>query len=236
MKKIILIAIIALTTFNTDAQFKRRLLLDGLFLDLKLGSRFGGETSNNVTLNPGFNIQGGFGYMFSRYLGIKGDLGFNTLKTVDVTNIGSTAKGSIIRLSLEGVVSISELAKFGIPNFGLNLHAGAGIATIANKDWKATTPSLTDPFLKGNDDVINFIVGLNPQFEINENIALDLDFSYNMLTLQDHTVDRAQDIDRGGMTGYSTLSLGLTYRFTGMVIIPSRFRKAKRQTKSAFNK
>lgn len=238
MKNFILIAIIALTTFSTQAQFKKRLFLDGMFLDLKVGTRLGGETSDNVTLGAGFNIQGGVGYMFNKFYGIKGDLGFNTLKSVSVANVGASSTGSIFRMSVEGVLSISELAQFGVKDFGLNLHAGFGLATIGNKDWKstATASQLSDPFLKGKDDVINIIVGLNPQFKLNQRIAMDLDFSFNMLALQDHTVDRTADIDRGGLTNYSTLSLGLTYNFSGMVVVPSRFRKAKRRKKSSFNK
>ena len=157
MKNFILIAIIALTTFNTQAQFKKRMFLDGLFLDFKVGTRLGGETSDNVTLGAGFNIQGGVGYMFNKFYGIKGDLGFNTLKSVSVLNVGAASKGSIFRMSLEGVLSISELAQFGVKDFGLNLHAGFGLATIGNKNWKAsaTASQLSDPFLKGKDDVIN---------------------------------------------------------------------------------
>jgi len=208
MKRIIIGAVIALTTLTAQAQTE-----EAVFLDFKIGTRLGGEKSDLVTLGAGLNIQGGLGYMVNKIWGFKGDFGFNTLKAISISNPGAGDRSAIGRLSIQGILDVAELADFGIENFGLNIHSGFGWSTIANPSWKASqTGEFTDPMLKGNDDVINIIFGLNPQYRINNRIHLDVDYSFNMLAKQDVTVDTHNNVStNGGMTNYSTLSFGITY-------------------------
>lgn len=210
MKRIIIGALIALTTFTTQAQTD-----EALFLDFKIGTRLAGEESDLTTLGAGLNIQGGLGYMVTKIWGFKGDLGFNTIKTKSIANSNVVDRSALVRSSLQGVLDVAELANFGIENFGLNIHSGFGWSTIQNPSWKkAQTSEFTDPGIKGNDDVINIIIGLNPQYRINDRLYLDVDYSFNMLAKQDVTFDTHNNIKiNGGMTNYSTLSFGITYSF-----------------------
>ena len=221
MKKII-ITVIALTTFTTQAQTNTPVIKNanqadaGMFLDLHIGTRFGGIKSDNVTLGSGLNLEGGIGYMFNNWVGIKGDLSVGTIKTVEVSSLGSEDKSGYIRLGLHGLFDIASLADFGISNFSLIQHTGFGLATISNPSWKenreAAGVEFKDPLIKGNDDVFTLVFGLTPKYKINEHIALNLDFSFNLLMKQDHTFDRFSYITTGGgTTNFSTLSLGMTY-------------------------
>jgi len=220
MKRIIIGALIALTTFTTQAQTD-----EALFLDIKIGTRLGGEKSDLVTLGAGLNIQGGLGYMVNKFWGFKGDLGFNTIKTKSILNPGNGDRSAIVRSSLQGILDIAEIANFGIENFGLNIHSGFGFATIQNPSWKAAqTGEFNDPWIKGNDDVINIIFGLNPQYRINDRFHLDVDYSFNMLAKQDVTFDTHNNVlTNGGMTNYSTLSFGITYSFIEKVKMSIHF-------------
>ncbi len=229
MKNIILLVLLTIVTFTTEAQTitHNPKSKTGAFADLRVGTRFGGAVTDNITLSPGFNVQGGLGYMVSKYWGFKGDIGFSTFnskKALTPSFGGSTA----LRMSLQAILSISEVANFNIKNFGLNLHAGFGIATIKAKEWKKLNPNSQDPFIKGNDDVIDLRVGLNPQYHFNKvPLSLDLDFSFNMLALQDHTIDRSAYLNRQGMSNFSTLSVGLTCWLSGISMrgFPNRFKK-----------
>jgi len=220
MKRIIIGALIALTTFTTQAQTD-----EALFLDFKIGTRLAGEESDLTTLGAGLNIQGGLGYMVTKIWGFKGDLGFNTIKTKSIANSNVVDRSALVRSSLQGVLDVAELANFGIENFGLNIHSGFGWSTIQNPSWKkAQTSEFTDPGIKGNDDVINIIIGLNPQYRINDRLYLDVDYSFNMLAKQDVTFDTHNNIKiNGGMTNYSTLSFGITYSFIEKVKMSIHF-------------
>lgn len=148
--------------------------------------------------------------MFNKYVGIKGDLGFSTFSTKAPQDLSQIDKSYVNRISLEGILSISELANFNTRKFGLNFHTGVGIAAFSNPSAKKE-----NSFFKENDHTIDWRVGLNPQYHISDHFSLDLDYSFNMLAIQDVTIDRATSInnDRMGMTNFSTLTVGLTYWF-----------------------
>ena len=188
----------------------------GMFFDLNIGTRISGANSDQVTLGAGMHIDGGIGYMFNGVIGIKGGLGFDTFKAVDENNAGSEDKSLMIRTSLEGVLGIDQLANFGTPEFGLNFHAGFGFSTLTNPSWKQSKLDVAgfefqDPMFKGNDDMVNIIFGLTPKYIINDNIAINADFSFIMLLKQDFTVDRYNSVVTEGMTNYMTGSVGITY-------------------------
>ena len=231
MKKIIILAAIAFTTFTTEAQSKK-----GLFLDVRTGARIGGAVADNLTLKPGLNLQGGIGFMFNKYVGIKGDLGFNTFSSDLPLKPDAVDRSYVFRSSLQGILSISELAHFNIKNFGLNFHVGFGFSSFENPSWKKSQTILNDPYFKGNDDAIDIRIGLNPQYDITDHFSLDLDYTFNMFLFQGATVDRTQATT--GITNFSTISVGLTYwfssgkeNFSGKGSSKMRFRKVKRFSK-----
>jgi hypothetical protein len=156
--------------------------------------------------------------MFSNIVGIRGVLGFDSFKTAeDGSAEGIEDKSYMLRASLEGVLSISQIAGFGTDAFDLNFHAGFGFATHVNPSWKESRLEVDgfefeDPALKGNDDMINIVMGLNPKYHINENISINADISYIMLMKKDWTADRYNNTAVEGMDGILNGSIGLTYR------------------------
>lgn len=187
-----------------------------VFFNFNLGLRGGGEKSNMVTMKSGLHLEGGVGYMFNHIVGIQGDLGFNTYKTTDVANPGLQNKSWLLRSSVQCVLSISEIAKFDVPHFWLNMHLGYGFSTHSNPSWKKMRiekygETFNDPAFKGNDDMVNVIFGINPKYALNEKLAVNFDFSTILQLKQDYTVDTYNLVKVKGLTHYFTFSTGLTY-------------------------
>ena len=212
MKKLLFL-FITMSTLSVSAQND-----EGVFFDLNFGARFAGANSDLVTQGAGLNITGATGYMFSNIVGIRGVLGFDSFKTaVDGDSTGVEDKSYMLRATLEGVLSISQIANFGTDKFDLNFHAGFGFASHVNPSWKEDRLAVDgfefeDPALKGNDDMINVVFGLTPKYHINENISITADFSYVMLMKKDWTNDRYNNTAVEGLDGIVNASVGLSYR------------------------
>ena len=212
MKKLLFL-VITMSTLSVSAQND-----EGVFFDLNFGARFAGANSDLVTQGAGLNITGATGYMFSNIVGIRGVLGFDSFKTaVDGDSTGVEDKSYMLRATLEGVLSISQIANFGTDKFDLNFHAGFGFASHVNPSWKEDRLAVDgfefeDPALKGNDDMINVVFGLTPKYHINENISITADFSYVMLMKKDWTNDRYNTKAVEGLDGIVNASVGLSYR------------------------
>ena len=212
MKKLLFL-FITMSTLSVSAQND-----EGVFFDLNFGARFAGANSDLVTQGAGLNITGATGYMFSNIVGIRGVLGFDSFKTaVDGDEAGVEDKSYMLRATLEGVLSISQIANFGTDKFDLNFHAGFGFASHVNPSWKEDRLAVDgfefeDPALKGNDDMINVVFGLTPKYHINENISITADFSYVMLMKKDWTNDRYNNTAVEGLDGIVNASVGLSYR------------------------
>ena len=212
MKKLLFL-VITMSTLSVSAQND-----EGVFFDLNFGARFAGANSDLVTQGAGLNITGATGYMFSNIVGIRGVLGFDSFKTaVDGDEAGVEDKSYMLRATLEGVLSISQIANFGTDKFDLNFHAGFGFASHVNPSWKEDRLAVDgyefeDPALKGNDDMINVVFGLTPKYHINENISITADFSYVMLMKKEWKNDRSNEIAHEGLDGIVNASVGLSYR------------------------
>ena len=212
MKKLLFL-VITMSTLSVSAQND-----EGVFFDLNFGARFAGANSDLVTQGAGLNITGATGYMFSNIVGIRGVLGFDSFKTaVDGDEAGVEDKSYMLRATLEGVLSISQIANFGTDKFDLNFHAGFGFASHVNPSWKEDRLAVDgyefeDPALKGNDDMINVVFGLTPKYHINENISITADFSYVMLMKKDWTNDRSNNTAVEGLDGIVNASVGISYR------------------------
>ncbi len=212
MKKLLFL-FITMSTLSVSAQND-----EGVFFDLNFGARFAGANSDLVTQGAGLNITGATGYMFSNIVGIRGVLGFDSFKTaLDGDEAGVEDKSYMLRATLEGVLSISQIANFGTDKFDLNFHAGFGFASHVNPSWKEDRLAVDgyefeDPALKGNDDMINVVFGLTPKYHINENISITADFSYVMLMKKDWTNDRYNNTAVEGLDGIVNASVGLSYR------------------------
>lgn len=148
----------------------------GLFLDGNVGIRTGGGkvfTGNENKLN--LHLDGGAGYMFNKYYGIKGDLGFDFFSVKDIAS-PNPDKSLTLRANVQGVLSISDLAQFGVPNFRLLLHAGPGLSSNFNPSFRQGAGNIkNDRGLLGNDDMYNVLAGLTGQYHLSRVLSLNFD-------------------------------------------------------------
>src|SRR5690606_28442327 len=114
--------------------------------------------------------------------------------------------------SIQAVIGIAEMANFRSEKFDLQIHAGGGLSTIANKEFRESGKDFSnDKGLKGNDDAVSAIIGINPKIALGDNTFFNVDVSYNMLFMQGYTVERFYNEKFSGMAGYPTVSVGLTF-------------------------
>jgi hypothetical protein len=208
MKKILTL-VFALGVFGANAQ-----ITENLYLDFNVGTRLGGTHSELTELGAGLNLNGAIGYQINDMFAVRGGLAFDTYNAQLIVGSGRD-RSLLTRLSLEGVLNVAEVADFMPEPFGLLFHAGFGFGTNSNADFKEKyVGEFTDRGLKGNDDTFNIMFGLNPKYNINDNIAINLDLTYALLIGQAHYVDRKFDNSYvKGTGGLFTMSVGVTYKF-----------------------
>lgn len=210
MRKI-LFTICLLSALSLSAQNTK-----GWFLDAHVGTRLGGKVSDTSTLKLGIHADGGVGYMINNVFGIKFDAGFDSYKAIN-NSTDVVDRSYSIRGTTQGIVCLSELFKFGIDEFGLNFHAGYGFTTHINPSVREQEENNAvlwkDNTTKGNDDYVNIIFGLNPQYHLNKQLSISLDMSALILPLQDHYVDKAfnrKATNKAGMI--YNVGVGIQYR------------------------
>jgi len=152
------------------------------------------------------------GFMFNRVIGVRGALGYDGV----FAQSDSTKKHSntdIFRITIGGIVSISEWANFSTKRFNLNFHFGVGWSTMSNRQFKKDNPTYDDgKLIAKNDDLGHVIVGITPHIHINDRISFTSDFSFLMLTSYHYNVDYQQSRDIRGWDNYMNLSVGILFR------------------------
>ena len=165
MRKISLI-LISLFTFGTYT------FSQSTALNLNVGARFMGNNSDLSKLTPGLHLDGGLNYMINDYLGIKGDVAYDGYASFHNTS-NLRDRSFMIRGSVQGVLSLSNLFEFESRDLSLLFHAGFGFASNYNPNYKSNRLDnggvFSDPALKGNDDMVNIIFGITPQYRIKGN-------------------------------------------------------------------
>lgn len=199
MKKtqLIILAVAVFTSFFNQAQDLTK--VNQWSVGLQLGGH-DATTPNNTTTKFFTHVNGDVRYMVNNRFGVMADLGYENFgwKTAEMNNTHLT------RLSLQGVLNMGDMLRFDTwtKRFGLLLHGGAGISNMWQKD----------KFSFGEGDVMgNFILGLTPQFKINDRVAVNLDWSGILNSRQDRTFDFTEKHDRNGVNGfYMTASAGVS--------------------------
>lgn len=143
-------------------------------------------------------------YMFNTNLGLMLGLGYDLFPTTEAT----ATTNQYASFNLQGVYNIGSLFKLPSKRFGLLLHAGGGVATMWNKDFGSD--NATDPYIKGNDDIITLNAGLTPQFKINDRFSVNIDLAYVFNLEQDRSFNWSYVTDNNRGSFY-TASVGLTY-------------------------
>lgn len=176
--------------------------------------------TEDIALLPGgsLNFKGNVHYKLKSSFGLMLNLGFGTLDTEQTSGAktNSLASSFEITYNLGGVFNTSK--------FGLLLHAGPGLSTMWNPDAKTVNPS--DPYLKGQDDMITLNFGVMPSYKITDNLNLILDFSFVGNFLQDHNFDFSATTKQKSLLFSS--SIGLNYTFGK---VTSRVNPIKEKTK-----
>ena len=211
--KRILIAVLLLnvTLVHAQSNFK------GWLIDANVGMRLGGKVSDLSDLKTGFHLDGGIGYMITNTFGIKFDTGADTYKAVRSSD-GKIDKSYSIRGTIEGLVSLSNLFRFGGDKFDLTFHSGFGFTTHTNRSVREGDKSngvvWKDASLKGNDDYVNIQFGLTPRYNISEVLSINLNYAFLLLPIQDRYVDLAFDKSNavGDLGSIQNISLGIQYR------------------------
>jgi OOP family OmpA-OmpF porin len=142
--------------------------------------------------------------MFNTNLGLMLGLGYDLFPTFE----GTETTNQYASLNIQGVYNIGSLFKLPSKRFGLLLHAGGGVATMWNKDFGSD--NATDPYIKGNDDIITLNVGLTPQFKINERFSVNIDLAYAFNLEQDRSFNWSY-VTENNRGSFYTASIGLTY-------------------------
>jgi hypothetical protein len=166
-----------------------------LFLDLHAGGRIGSVHSEFSKGAPGLHLDAGLGYMLSPIWGLKGSLGYDQLNASgDVNGVTIDDNSMLLRANLEAVANIS--ADRGITDRKMNylFHVGLGLASQFHGSYKdsleASGADLSDPLIKGNDDMLSIMCGFTPQFKISEAIYLEADLSLIFLPMADGVYDK----------------------------------------------
>jgi OOP family OmpA-OmpF porin len=214
--------------FTVVALFSNAQFIKKLSLDVNVGGRFGGAVADsipNYKVSPGIHADGGVRYQLNELISIRGGLSYDGFKTsrdklndLDTANLEDNS--SLISGSIEAVVNLKKLKfmSFIPEKIGLNFHAGLGLSTMSNSNVKKfntdnnITPS--DPGLKGNDDMVNIVFGLTPQYKLNDKISINLDLSTKLLVKQSLYVNPGQDSRVNDKMGnIFNVAVGATYKF-----------------------
>ncbi|NCT09942.1 MAG: OmpA family protein [Flavobacteriia bacterium] len=124
--------------------------------------------------------QGNFGvrYMLNNKFGLRIDLGFSKFNESKGTTPFSS---NYYRATIEGIVNIGNVLNFNSWSKRINLlfHTGGGFSSL----------NTLEPTVNGGDGMVNLLVGLTPQFKINDKISLFADFSSIIHFGQGNSID-----------------------------------------------
>jgi hypothetical protein len=189
----------------------------GWFLDGNIGARFMGKTSSDADMFPGLSMNGGIGYVFNEYIGIKGRMDYNGFKVSSVLS-DTDNKSHSLSFSTEAVVKLLQLVgPTKARDFSLNFHTGIGFTTLFNPDFRKyymdeLGREFNDPFIKGSDDIFHVIVGITPQYHLNSKFSINLDISQLIQFKQHRTYDTFNKELANGVTGVMGITVGMSFR------------------------
>ena len=215
--------------FTVVALFSNAQFIKKLSLDLNVGGRFAGALSDQyyktdplkvdsaqAKLSLGIHVDGGVRYQLDSLFSIRGGISYDGFKTT-VTRVPNDTvdNSSLVSVSIEAVINLKRLKfmSFLPEKMGLNFHGGFGLSTMSNPSFKEGR-EFSDPGMKGNDDMINMVFGLTPQYMLNDKISINLDLSTKLLLKQSLYVNATQDARLNNKMGnIFNVAVGATYKF-----------------------
>jgi len=207
MKKIVLSVVLAFSIISLVAQSNAP-----YNIDLNFGTRLlqmKNADANYSCAMADFNTGIGMTYMlnnvtdvdFLKSIGFKLDFGYDQA-TSKILDSDTKTVSSIMRGSGQLVINLDDLFSMNLAPFGLMLHGGAGTSYMSNSQSILPRP----------DRMVNIIGGISPRYWLNDNIALNMDFTLIGLILQDRGVEMVNKLGTSKEFGYyGNISFGFTF-------------------------
>ena len=163
-------------------------------------------------LSPGIHVDGGVSYRLNELISLRGGISYDGF----TTSLGSESdNSSLMSASIEAVLNLKKLKFLELTNekMDLNFHSGFGLSSLSNTKFKEGK-EFSDPGIKGNDDMINIIFGLTPQYKLTDKISINLDMACRLLLKQNMYVNPNQDATVNDKIGsIFNVAVGATYKF-----------------------
>ena len=216
--RLFLIILTFFVTQQADAQgnYNKWSLEASLGLNNAIGPFAEGYSSNYLTFA---HVDGGARRMFNNMVGLKLDAAFDRIKNDEWGNIQGpdefTKSGEFqthyFRLSLQTVLNVGHVLRLYEldKNFSALLHFGFGFSSLKNqkrsvwfKDWHS----------QGSDEMVNYILGITPQYRVHDKWAVYFDASLVANAWQSKTWDFTENNFQKGLHGrILNFSVGVCY-------------------------
>ena len=182
-------------------------------IGFNIGGHDGMSKTNHYTrLNQLNHYELNYRYMMNNRFGLKFDAGFDNFQFVD-----DHPATNALRISVQPTFNLTDLLHINdfTTRWGMLLHMGGAYATMWNKAL-ISGPSELFKIGEGSvDEILQGIIGLTPQFKVNERLSINGDISFMGNIRQNNGFDfEATPIQGGGFSGYyATATVGFSYYF-----------------------
>ena len=179
-------------------------------IGFNIGGHDGMSKTNHYTrLNQLNHYELNYRYMMNNRFGLKFDAGFDNFQFVD-----DHPATSALRFSIQPTFNLTDLLHMNnfTTRWGILLHMGAGYAAMWNKEVRGPNEILN--LKEGSvDEILQGIIGLTPQFKLNERLSINGDIAFMGNIRQNYGFDfESAPIQGGGFSGYyATATIGFSY-------------------------
>ena len=179
-------------------------------IGFNIGGHDGMSKTNHYTrLNQLNHYELNYRYMMNNRFGLKFDAGFDNFQFVD-----DHPATNALRFSIQPTFNLTDLLHMNnfTTRWGILLHMGAGYAAMWNKEVRGPNEILN--LKEGSvDEILQGIIGLTPQFKLNERLSINGDIAFMGNIRQNYGFDfESAPIQGGGFSGYyATASIGFSY-------------------------
>ena len=179
-------------------------------IGFNIGGHDGMSKTNHYTrLHQLNHYELNYRYMMNNRFGLKFDAGFDNFQFVD-----DHPATNALRFSIQPTFNLTDLLHMNnfTTRWGILLHMGAGYAVMWNKEVRGPNEILN--LKEGSvDEMLQGIIGLTPQFKLNERLSINGDIAFMGNIRQNYGFDfESAPIQGGGFSGYyATASIGFSY-------------------------
>lgn len=179
-------------------------------IGFNIGGHDGMSKTNHYTrLHQLNHYELNYRYMMNNRFGLKFDAGFDNFQFVD-----DHPATNALRFSIQPTFNLTDLLHMNnfTTRWGILLHMGAGYAAMWNKEVRGPNEILN--LKEGSvDEMLQGIIGLTPQFKLNERLSINGDIAFMGNIRQNYGFDfESAPIQGGGFSGYyATATIGFSY-------------------------